>query len=212
MTFEEFEAGLRAALAGELPGLDAQLRLAPRPRGDWPEGLSADSARPAAALVLLYPFEDDVALLLTVRASTLPQHAGQVSLPGGRIDGFESVEQAALREAAEEIGLRPADVRVIGQLTPLHIPVSGFHLHPVVAVADTRPSLHPAPGEVERILEVPLARLRDPALVQVAVRLRDNLPVEYAYFDVSGYQVWGATAMVLAELLAVLGTTPERPR
>ena len=212
MTLDQLEARLREALAGELPGLDAQLELAPRPRGNWPDGLSAESARPPAALVVLYTIAGDVALPLTVRASTLPHHPGQVSLPGGRIDEAESVEQAALREAAEEIGLRPADVRVLGQLTPLHIPVSGFHLHPVVAVADERPSFTPDPGEVDRILEVPLAELQDPSRVQLAVRLRDNLPVEYAYFDLFGYHVWGATAMVLAELLSVIGSRPVRPR
>jgi 8-oxo-dGTP pyrophosphatase MutT (NUDIX family) len=127
-----------------------------------------------------------------------------VSLPGGGLDAGESVEEAAIREAAEEVGLVPSMVEVVGRLTPLHIPVSGFLLHPVVGVADARPPFQPAAYEVARLLEVPLARLYEPDVVEWEVRDGATSEVEVPYFALDGEKVWGATAMVLAELLAAL--------
>jgi 8-oxo-dGTP pyrophosphatase MutT (NUDIX family) len=130
-----------------------------------------------------------------------------VSLPGGRLDGGESVEAAALREAHEEIGVVPADVEVLGQLTPLPIAVSGHLLHPVVGVAPARPAFSLHEHEVEALVEVPLADLRRGDAVRWEVRQRARPPLgdmDVPCFDVGGVQVWGATAMVLAEFLAVL--------
>jgi 8-oxo-dGTP pyrophosphatase MutT (NUDIX family) len=168
----------------------------------FPEGL-----RDAAALLLIYPLAGTPHVPLTVRAPDLRQHTGQVSLPGGRVDAGESIEAAALREAAEEIALDPSTVRTVGQLTPLHIPVSGFLLHPVVAVAGARPVFRRAEREVARIIEAPMSLLGDPAIVREErwQRERDGatMPVDVPFFAIEGEKVWGATAMVLAEFLAV---------
>ena len=128
-----------------------------------------------------------------------------MSLPGGVIDPTESPEQAALREAVEEIGLTLDSARLLGRLTPLDIPVSGFRLQPIVAVSDERPGFRPAETEVERVLEVPLVALADPAILKRTVLERDGQLIDVPYFDIDGWQVWGATAMVLAELLWVIG-------
>ncbi len=210
LTIPVIELRLLAAFGGSLPGLEAHHRLAPVPRAPWPAGTSADAPRMAAALLLLYPLPNgDVALPLTVRSEGLARHSGQVSLPGGVLDDGETVEQAALREAGEEVGLDPRLIRILGQLTPIAIPVSGFLLHPIVGVAEERPDFQPAVGEVDHILEVPLVDFGDPARLHRGQRVRDGLPIEYAYFDLSGHQVWGATAMVLAELLVALGVRLE---
>jgi 8-oxo-dGTP pyrophosphatase MutT (NUDIX family) len=200
----DLERLLAAALAGLLPGAEAQLRLAPTPRPGWPPGQSPADARPAAALLLLFQADSDVRVLLTVRASSLPSHAGQVSLPGGAVEEGESIEEAALREAHEETGLSPSAVRVIGRLTPLHIPVSGYLLHPVVGVTDRRPNLRPAAGEVERVIEPRIDDLLAPGCVRHTPRLNDRLFQDVPYFAVDGQQVWGATAMILSEFLAVV--------
>lgn len=200
----ELEQRLRLALAGTLPGAAAQMRMAPVPRPGWLPGRSPEESRPAAALLLLFPATSRAHVLLTVRSSRLPSHAGQVSLPGGAVEEGESLEQAALREASEETGLDPAAVRVLGKLTPLHIPVSGFVLHAVVGVTDARPAFRLAGAEVDRILEPSLDDLLDPAAVRRFPRLRDGLFQDVPYFAVDGLQVWGATAMVLAEFLEIL--------
>ena len=143
--------------------------------------------------------------MLTVRADTLRRHSGQVSLPGGVLEPGETFEQAALREAHEEVALPLDHVRVLGALTPLDIPVSGFRLHPIVAIADARPTLAPIDGEVARILEIAVDALLDPATLISTTRERDGFALTVPAFHIAGHEIWGATAMVLAEFLALLG-------
>ena len=205
MQLAEVESLLRIRLAGTLPGADAQVRFAPFPKSrGWRAGEFPEDARAAAALLCLYPVETGVAIPLTVRATTLARHAGQVSFPGGAKDPDETLVEAALREASEEIGLDPGSVRVLGELTPIHVLVSGFTLHPIVGVTDRRPEIRPAPGEVDQIVEVQLEDLRDASRVRTATRDREGLTVEYSYIDLCGHHVWGATAMVLAEFIQLL--------
>jgi 8-oxo-dGTP pyrophosphatase MutT (NUDIX family) len=196
---------LRLRLTRPLPGRDAQVRLAPQPR-QWPEPDAV--LRPAAALLLIYPHEHQWWIPLTVRVAALRTHAGQVSLPGGRLDRpDESVAAAALREANEEIGLVPAAVDVLGALTPLPIAVSGHLLHPVVGAAAGRPAFVPAPDEVERVIEMPIARLLQPDAIAWERRALASAPqgwLDVPYFDFGGARVWGATAMILAEFTALL--------
>ncbi len=197
---------LRRALAAPLPGLEAQVRMSPRPRLSWDPSTSGP-LRDAAALVLVYPHAGTWWLPLTVRGSWLRQHTGQVSLPGGRLAEGESVEEAALREAHEEVGVDAAEVDLLGRLTPLPIPVSGHLLHPVVGVARGRPQFRVAQDEVERLIETPVRHLLDPSAVLWQQRVRDRPPrdaIAVPYFDLDGAHVWGATAMVLAEFLAIL--------
>src|SRR4030095_1070999 len=147
-----------------------------------------DGLRDAAALLLIYPLGDLPHMPLTVRASDLRHHTGQVSLPGGRVDDDESIEAAALREAAEEIGVDASTVRVLGRLTPLHIPVSGFLLHPIVGISEQRPEFRRAEREVARIIEAPLSLISDPAIVREErwERERDGAPtpVDVPFFAI----------------------------
>jgi 8-oxo-dGTP pyrophosphatase MutT (NUDIX family) len=201
----EIEQSLRERLAGTLPGVQAQLKFAPSPiRPGWRAGHFPADTRTAAALLLLYPRDNDLAIPLTVRATGLARHAGQVSLPGGATDPGETLAQAALREASEEIGVDPSSVRVLGELTPVHVIVSGFTLHPIVGVTDQTPEFVAAPGEVGEILEVRLDDLRDASRIGRGTRIREGVAVEYPYFDLMGHQVWGATAMVLGEFICLI--------
>jgi 8-oxo-dGTP pyrophosphatase MutT (NUDIX family) len=205
MPLKDLERTLRVKLAETLPGVEAQMRFAPAPaRTGWRAGHFPEDARIAAALLLIYESAEGAAIPLTVRASGLTRHAGQISLPGGARDPGETLAQTALREAQEEIGVDPSSVRILGELTPVHVLVSGFTLHPVVGVTHEPPVFRAAAGEVEEILEVTLDRLRDASHIRRGTRVREGIAVEYPYFDLLGHQVWGATAMVLGEFICLI--------
>jgi 8-oxo-dGTP pyrophosphatase MutT (NUDIX family) len=209
MNFDEVIARLAAGLKAPLPGPAAQALLAPEPRRQWPKGFNRASIRDAAGLLLLFPLGERPHIVLTLRADTLGRHSGQVSLPGGVVEPGETLEQAALREAHEEVGLPIAEAGVLGLLTPLDIPVSGFRLHPVVAMLDGRPELKAADGEVAAILEVAVNDLLDQTQLSTAERERDGRRIVVPTLRVGDFEIWGATAMVLAEFLVVLGWHPQ---
>lgn len=161
--------------------------------------------RAAAALLLLYPQADDLWLPLTVRSGILPLHRGEVSLPGGATDPTDDGPvMTALREAQEEVGLDPAVVDIWGTLTPLYIPPSNFMLTPVVGFTPTPPVLAPNPDEVDAVFSVPLSRLLDPATIVEEEWTLHGMQVRVPFFALEGYKVWGATAILLSELLARL--------
>jgi len=195
-------------LPGELPGIAAQLRMSPRPRHGWEPNVYPADCRRAAGLLLVYPLDGQARIVLTQRAD-LPDHGGQVSLPGGEVEPDETFIDAALREAHEEVSIEPRLVRVLGRLTPLHIPVSNFVLHPIVGMAHERPPMRAADREVARIIEPEIVALADPSRQAVRVGTYSEPPPLIPYFDVEELEVWGATAMVLAEFLAVLGAAPD---
>ncbi len=207
----DVERALAERLRGELPRDEAHVRLAPRPRQGWRPGLIPEDHRDAAALVLLYERDRSTRVLLTVRSDAMSSHAGQISLPGGTVEPGESFEEAALREAREEIGLDPGSVRVLGRLSPLSIPISRFALHPIVAVRAAPPEpLRLEPREVERVLEPRLGRFASGYPLRLETWDRGSWRGRVPFFDLGGGDLlWGATAMVLAELLALLGIRPD---
>ena len=209
MDFDEVIARLADRLKAPLPGPSAQALLAPEPRRQWPEGFSPAGIRDAAGLLLVFPINHRPHIVLTLRADTLERHGGQVSLPGGVVEPGETFDQAALREAHEEVGLPIAVARVLGLLTPLDIPVSGFRLHPVVATMDRRPELKAADGEVAAILEVAVNDLLDQSHMVTTERERNGHRIVVPALRAGRFEIWGATAMVLAEFLALLDWDPR---
>ena len=204
----ELIARLDARLQQPLPGEAAQARFSPRlARGRAMSRTVPQDARRAAALILLYPSDDSAtsySLPLTVRRADLPDHAGQISLPGGRIDVGETAEAAALREAAEEIGVMPGDIRILGALTPLYVLVSRFVVTPFIGVAPRRPDFQLAEREVAELIEAPLHHLSDPRTLHWGHRTREGYLLDYPYFRLGDHEVWGATAMILGEFFSLL--------
>ncbi|MEP7304748.1 MAG: CoA pyrophosphatase [Acidobacteriota bacterium] len=205
MRFDGVTERLQAALTHPLPGAEAHALMAPEPRREWPADYNPAHVRHAAGLLLVFPSDQDAHIVLTVRADTLGRHRGQVSLPGGVAEPGETYAEAALREAYEEIALPPGAVQLLGALTAVDIPVSGFRLHPILGVTSTLPLLTPADGEVARILKVSVAGLCDPAHRTSLTLSREGKDIVAPAFGIAGVNIWGATAMVLAEFLVLLG-------
>lgn len=197
---------LEKLFKNSLPGVEAQLRLAPRYdiSDQWVKN-KAEAATRAAVLLLLFLKNNAIYFILTRRAENVMSHGGQISLPGGVQHPGESAEQTALRETAEELGLDLNECRIIGQLTPLHIPTSNFLVSTVVAFLPAQPHYEPEPAEVAEVIEVPIEVVLNSAYLKQETRILNNQELIIPFYEYQGYRIWGATAMILAEFGALLG-------
>ncbi len=200
---EQFFACLEYGLQQSPPGREAQRHMAPPTHRLQPEpGITPQQA---AVLVPLHTNEGEVSLLLTLRQENLRHHGGEISFPGGAMEPTEqSFTETALREAQEEIHLAPATVQVLGDLTPLYIPPSHNLMHPVVGRLTQRASWSTNPAEVQEILSVPLRRLLSPETARRKIQIRRGETRVIPCYQVGEYCIWGATAMVLSELLFLI--------
>ena len=190
----------RAITPVVLPEADGRAPAVPR----FPSG----PARQAAVLLLLHPGPaGDTRIVLTERAAGDHRHAGQVSLPGGAVEDGETIVEAALREAAEEVGLDAvrAGLEVVGTIAPVDVRVSGFLAHPVVALAPRPPILVADGREVAAIIDAPLAAFLPDAPIEMVTEDRDGFRLRYGAYRVGPYLVWGATARILGGLGAHIG-------
>ncbi len=196
---------VRAALKRPLPGLAAQARLAPPYRLEQLRQAPPDDARPAGVLILLYPQAGTLHFPLTRRTDGVEKHKGQISLPGGAQEEGESLLDTALRETREEIGVALEAGSVLGGLSPMYIPPSGFLVTPFVAALPDRPAFSTLEHEVAELIEAPVTALLDPALVRREMWNLRGVDVEVPFFQIGPHKVWGATAMVLSEFAAAIG-------
>lgn len=149
-------------------------------------------------------------LVLTKRHDDLNSHAGQISFPGGRREEGETLEATALREAHEEVGVEPAALTILGELTSLYILPSDYEVHPFVAWHDGQPTFTRQADEVDEILEVPIAHLLDPANQYEEPWEIRGYQLIVPYYLVGKHKVWGATAMMLSEFLERLRMISSR--
>mgnify|MGYP006268980287 CR=1 FL=1 len=198
---------LQSGLKQPLPGQEAQYRMAHvvRRRVEPPPA----HAKQAAVLALFYPLEERWHLVFIERQSLHPEdrHAGQISFPGGRQEPSDtSLQETALREAEEEVGLDRKQVEVLGRLTHLYIPVSNYLVNPFVGMTQQTPQFTPEETEVRDILQVPLQHLMYPdTKQQTDLQLSQNITLRNVpYFNLDGKVLWGATAMIVNELLTIL--------
>lgn len=199
---------IQLALQSPLPGWEAHRQMFPPTRQMYEQDMSPQANyRESSVLVLLYPLAaaEDLHLALIKRTEYNGVHSGQISLPGGGREGDESLQTTALREAYEEVGIIQTELSMLGALSPLYIPPSNFLVYPFVAYQPHRPAFRLDPWEVAALIEAPLALLRDPANRCWAKLNHPALgEIEIPYFNVYGHQVWGATAMILSEFLAII--------
>ena len=204
---------LQRGMSRGLPGKAAQEPLAPKHCAGQHFMPAPTDAKQAAVVMMLYPHGNQWHMPLTVRAAHLRHHAGQVGLPGGRVEANESLEQAALRELQEELAVPPNDVTVIGRLSSIYLYVSNFQVHPIVAWCERRIDMVPDPSEVAELIEVPISSLlarenfrqaEVEAVVGNQPRPVEKERVKVPAIWIDEYKVWGATAIMLAEFIAVL--------
>jgi len=197
---------LRAALQKPLPGIAAQIRLAPRAayRVESLRAAPPPDARAAGVLILLYPHTGTWYFPLIKRVPDGLVHGGQISLPGGSQEAGESLRQTALREACEEIGAACAQVELLGELSPIYIPPSNFLVTPTVGCVDQPPDFRCDPREVDELIEVPLSALFDRDVVKREPWVLRGATVEVPFYQIGPHKVWGATAMILSEFSMLL--------
>lgn len=204
-SFASFSSTLCQKLKDPLPGEAAhqimqsssRLRFTVKPN---------ERTRKSAVLILFYPYQDEIYFPLILRPAYDGVHSGQVAFPGGRYEKTdEDLVRTALREAQEEIGLRLTDVKIQGILTELFIPASNFYVLPVVATIPYKPDFYPDPREVEDIFLVKLKEISDVSIVGTSNLVVRGVEVTAPHYDINGYKIWGATAMMISELLTVIG-------
>lgn len=162
---------------------------------------AAQQARPSAVLVTLHPGADGVEVVLTKRASHLKNHKGEISFPGGRVEPDESIREAALREAVEEVAMPSHDVALVAELDHILTVVSSSYIVPVVGTLAYRPDLVASANEVDRILHVPLHDL-----ARHDTYREEHWTTQYGKMNVYMYHlddetIWGATARVLTQII-----------
>jgi 8-oxo-dGTP pyrophosphatase MutT (NUDIX family) len=175
-------------------------------------------ARASAVLVLIAPDRSaadgsaardaEAEVILIERPTYDGPHSGQISFPGGKSEPEDvNLEATALREAIEEVGLdvEAAGVRIVGELEPFWIPVSGYRVTPFLAFAARRPELTPSPDEVASIVRAPLDAFLPSAEIELVEATVRDFSLRYGAYPVAGHRIWGATARILGQLGALLG-------
>ncbi len=201
-----FFNSLQRNLAAALPGRQAQALMAPLPRPGWhPDDRPDEPALQSGVLVLLYSLKGRLHVPLILRPTYDGTHSGQVAFPGGGIEeGDRNLTETALREAHEELGIAPNDVQVLGTLTELYIRPSNYEVYPTVGRLNADPNFRPDPGEVALLLEVPLADLLDTTNQRREQWQLADRSALVPFYAIQEQTIWGATAMILSELLTVV--------
>jgi 8-oxo-dGTP pyrophosphatase MutT (NUDIX family) len=202
MQFNHFVEYIKTELAKELPGINAQFIMAPNDRKPDPNYLTQlKQYKNSAVMLLVYPEGDHIKMVLTVRQSTLGNHAGQISLPGGKVDDTDiSLAQTAIRETYEEIGVKLGSHQLLGKLTPLHIPVTNYLVNPFVAFAENKPNFIINEQEVASIIDLDIELINNSLIKKrKKISIAAGYEIDAPYYTVGSHVIWGATAMILSE-------------
>lgn len=205
MEFKDCISFLEKRFTQPLPGQDAQFKLAPsfRPRPSLNELEKINSYKKSAVLILLFPLSNEPHIVF-IKRTERGIHGGQISFPGGRTEENETPYQTAVRESEEEVGIVQKDIKFLGELTWLYIPPSNFLVYPFVAYTEQQPEFIINPDEAEIHIELPLESFFSEENIEVgeftsSVKGRFSAP----HFNINGNKIWGATSMMMSELVAM---------
>ncbi len=201
--FDNLIFHLKKRINTNLPGKDSHKKMKISYRNEKKNSFNINMAKPAAVLLLLFPNNKKICFYLTKRTEKLKYHKGQISLPGGSNEKGESLLETALRETEEEIGVNKNEISILGQITPLFIPVTGFMMTPFIGFTSKEPIIKLDSMEVEELFSVNILDLinNDKLITHRQLNGRD---VTIPYFNLNNQQVWGATSMVLSEFKDML--------
>ena len=209
MDFQRFITQLKITITNDLPGKESQQKM----RVNYDQSIelpfSKNNSTPAAVLILLYLEDNEIHFFLTKRSNELEHHKGQISLPGGTQEENEKLIHTALRETQEEIGINKTSISIIGSMTPLFVPVTGFMIHPFIGYSSNKLEPTPDPSEVEAIFSVNISDLLNEANQTIEKRNIRGYDVEVPYFKLNNYEVWGATSMILSEFRDLIKSINE---
>jgi 8-oxo-dGTP pyrophosphatase MutT (NUDIX family) len=196
---------LKEALNGELPGSVAHHKMLPPGRRLKKFEHELSLVKQSSVLLLLFPEDDQIYICLTRRPPTMTYHPGQISFPGGKVEKEDlSAEMTALREAREEVGIDPASIEILGKLSDLYVEVSKFSIQPFLAWAHKKPEFLVNAGEVEELILFPLSEFVANENISETELNTVTGPLLIRYYPYNGEIIWGATAMILSELIEIL--------
>jgi len=204
MNFDDLKENLIVELKNTLPGFESQKIMLPKgriPKGIIPEN---QAIKKSAVLILLHPNEGDIYVSFIKRVTDGSKHSGQIAFPGGKAEGEDkNITETAVREAEEEIGVKREDIKILGSLTPLFIPVSNYDVQPVVGSIHYKPEFVKSPDEVDEIHSVSIQELKEAYTVCKTFEVR-NETITAPYYIMDSIEIWGATAMMLSEFIEIL--------
>lgn len=197
---------LKQIFAQPLPGWEAQAQMAPPYRPNYTEEqIKNFNPKMSAVLVLFYQKQNEWHLVLIQRRAYEGVHSRQVSFPGGKQEYGETLQQTALRETQEEVGINPETVELIGELTSFYIPPSNYVVYPFAGILQGEPHFKKQDYEVEEILEIPISFFLDKKnRTTTIIHPAPTLSYEVPAFIFEGHIIWGATAIMLSELIVLL--------
>jgi 8-oxo-dGTP pyrophosphatase MutT (NUDIX family) len=196
---------LQQQLCQPLPGAGAHQRLMPEIRRRYAVSPDLSAAMPSSVMALFFEQANDIRLVFIQRPHYNGVHSGQIAFPGGRAEKCDAdICQTALRETEEETGISAKDIKVIGQLSDLYIPPSNFLVHPFVGYLTHEPHFVPDPVEVQEVFTVKLDDLLQPDAIKMRTVTGADYTAEVPCFFVDNRIIWGATSMILSELIEVI--------
>ena len=204
ITINKIAEQLKTRLKKPLPGNEAHLITRIKTKSEVTFPNTIETAIPAAVLILLFPFKDEIQFFLTKRTEDVEHHKGQISLPGGIRENNETLEKTAVRETKEEVGIDPNSIMNLGSLTPFFIPVTGYIGHPFIGWCKEKPSTQVHDVEVNQLFSVSISELLDENILQNEEWNIRGYDAIVPYYNFGKCKVWGATAAILSEFKLIL--------